>query len=109
MAIGRDSGEGTLSGRSNTYFTTERLKRNLDAGSKLSPTIGHTPELECGLRELVGKQTESRDERSPAPCRGLQIQELDLQGVSRACPLDKDGPIYLVHTREVKCTDRGDG
>src|SRR5262249_5011019 len=98
MAIGWNGGEGSLSRRGEAYFAAERLKRNVNALGKLSPSIPQAPELERRIGELIGEQTESRNERGPSPLRRLQFHELDLQRIPWMRALDEDRPIHLIHS-----------
>ena len=78
--------------------------RDADAGPELDP-VG--PGLEARdlverVGEVVGEEAEAGDRGGPAPVGGLELEQLDLEGVARLGAVDRDGPGDLVDAVEVE-------
>jgi hypothetical protein len=57
------------------------------------------------VRELVGEEAELRDDRRPPPVLRLELDQLDLEDVSRGGAFDKDWAADRVDAREVELRD----
>ena len=76
-------------------LAAERGQRDADAGPVLDPvrTGGQGGDLVERVRELVGQQAEAGDRGRPAPVRGLEGEQLDLDRPGSARALHRHRPL----------------
>src|SRR5690606_41507715 len=89
LAWGHDRVEARL-GQGDADRAGERLDRDLDPGRELRLALGEIPDLQDRLGELVGQESESGDDRGPAPLGAAKVEDLHLQHVAGSRPLDVD-------------------
>src|SRR6202012_3181135 len=57
---------------------------------------------QVAIGEVVRERAEFGELHAPAPFAGRQVQDLDLEGVTRSCVLDVEGPEQVVERVEVE-------
>ena len=85
---------------SHERFERNSASRTIGGGRHAGRVIG--PDVQRRVGELVGEKTEARDIRRPAPAGGRQVQNRDLEGVTRFGPVDVDGAGDRIDLAEVE-------
>lgn len=71
--------------------------------------LAERPDLEIGLGKLVGEEAEARDASRPAPVRGLDTEDVDLESVAGLGGGDVHGAVDLVELGEEEGGDAAHG
>src|SRR5437588_43407 len=110
MCRGWNCGEGPLLAWRDTELATERRERDADARQELRAAVREVRDAQRRVGKVVGEKPETGDAGGPAPVRGSEVEQLDLQAVTRLGVLHGDRPVDLVDAREVEdrqVLDRG--
>ena len=102
MWRGRDCRKSALLAGSDAQLTAEWGERDRHAGQESGLTVREVRDAQRGVREVVGEEPKAGDVCGPAPVRGSEVEQLDLQAVARLGILDGDRPVDLVDAGEVK-------
>jgi len=99
---GRDGRKCALLAGSDAQLTAEWGESDRHTGQESGLTVGEMRDAQRRVGKVVGEEPKAGDARGPAPVRGREVEQLDLQAVARLGILDGDRPVDLVDAREVK-------
>jgi hypothetical protein len=108
-ARGRDDRMRPRLRRRHPERAREGAERQRDAVGEAHAIVGDLRDPQPWVRELVGQQSEARDDRRPAPVRRLELEQLDGKRVSWFGSLDVDRAADRVDLREIERRDVGGG
>src|SRR5882672_2383020 len=110
VEVRRDRGSRPVD-RRDADLAAERDNREADAGQELGPTADprNAGDPERGIGKVVRHEAEAGNAGGPAPVGGLELEQIDLEGVAWLGADDGDRAVDLVDAAEVEPSEILDG